>query len=681
MKNIILKITVLALILVSCKDSSKTVMNEPLNSTGINLEFMDTTVSPKHDFFKHINGSWLDKNKIPEDRTQWGSVHELFKNTDSDVLAILKKEMKSNTLVAGSDQEKAVQLYQSILNIDARNKAGVEPLELFLSKIDKIETVKNLQTYLTEMQGKSDVGFFSTYIGSDSKDSNKNVVYLGTGSLGLPDRDYYVKEDVDSKEKRVKYLAHITRMLQFLGDSESDANKQAQKVLAFEIELATPRLDKVESRDARKRYNPRSINELQELVPAINWKTYFEGLGIKTDTVIVSQLKYTETLQTIFAKNNISDWKAYLRWTALKNASGSLSEEIEKANWNFYSKTLRGAKKQRPREENALSIVNRTMGEALGQLYVSEKFPPEAKEKAQEMIVNVLKAFENRINNVSWMSTETKVKAIEKLNATTVKVGYPDKWKDYSDLEIGTSYFQNKLNASAWRFNENIVKLNKPVDKTEWHMSPQTVNAYFNPSYNEIVFPAAILQPPFYDYNADDAVNYGGIGAVIGHEISHSFDDSGARYDKDGNLNDWWTESDLLQFEALGKALVDQYSAVEVLPGTNINGAFTLGENIGDLGGVNVGYDALQLVFVKNGRPENIDGFTAEQRYFMSWATIWRIKYRDEALKNQIKTDPHSPGMVRAVQPLKNVDTFYEAFNVKEGDEMYISPENRVKIW
>ena len=681
MKKIILKITVLSLIFASCKDSGKTVINETAKSQGINLEFMDTSVSPKHDFFNHVNGSWLEKNEIPEDRTRWGSFDELRKNTDADVLAILEKAMKSNSLKAGSDQAKAVQLYQSILNVDARNESGIEPLNLFLSKINQIATVEDLQNYLTEMQSKGGAGFFGAYVGSDSKDSNKNVVYLGTGSLGLPDRDYYVKDDSDSKEKRKKYVAHITRMLQFLGDSEPDAESQAQQILAFETALAIPRLDKVERRDARKRYNPKSITELQEMVPAINWSTYFEDLGIKTDTVIVSQLKYTEDLQVIFAKNNVSDWKAYLRWTVLNKAASSLSEEIDKANWEFYSKTLKGAKKQRPREERALSAVNRTMGEALGQLYVSEKFPPEAKEKAQEMIVNVLKAFENRINNVSWMSPETKVKAIEKLNATTVKVGYPDQWKDYSNLEIGVSYFQNRLNASAWRFNKNIDKLNKPVDKTEWHMSPQTVNAYFNPSYNEIVFPAAILQPPFYDYNADDAVNYGGIGAVIGHEISHSFDDSGARFDKDGNLNDWWTESDLEQFEALGKALADQYSAIEVLPETNINGAFTLGENIGDLGGVNVAYDGLQLEFEKNGRPENIDGFTAEQRYFMSWATIWRSKYRDEALKNQIKTDPHSPGMVRAVQPLKNVDSFYEAFNIKEGDEMYLAPDNRIKIW
>jgi len=458
----------------------------------------------------------------------------------------------------------------------------------------------------------------------------------------------------------------------------------AAKILAFETRLAMAKMDKVERRDARKRYNPTAVSDLQKMVPNIKWDNYFSDLGIKKlDTVIISQLKYTKALEGIFNENKVDEWKSYLKWGVLNRAASKLTEELELANWEFYSKTLKGAKEQRPREERALATVNRNLGEALGQLYVSEKFPPQAKEKAQAMIKNVLNAFENRIKKVAWMSEDTKIKAIEKLKATTVKIGYPDKWKYYSELNIanGNSYFANMQNATNWRFKENINKLNAPVDKSEWHMSPQTVNAYFNPSYNEIVFPAAILQPPFYDYNADDAVNYGGIGAVIGHEISHSFDDSGARYDKNGNLNNWWTEEDATKFKALGKALANQYSAIEVLPETSINGEFTLGENIGDLGGVNVAYDGLQLHFEKNGKPELIDGFTAEQRYFMSWATVWRSKYRDEALKNQVKTDPHSPGMVRATQPLKNVDAFYKAFDITKEDAMYLAEEERVKIW
>ncbi|MNF86082.1 Neutral endopeptidase [compost metagenome] len=370
----------------------------------------------------------------------------------------------------------------------------------------------------------------------------------------------------------------------------------------------------------------------------------------------------------------------------MNKAASTLSTDIENANFDFYGKTLTGALKQRPREEVALQVINGATGEALGKLYVEKLFPAEAKDKAKNMIANVMQAYRNRINALPWMSAETKTKAIEKLNKLTVKIGYPDKWKDYSALELknvneGGTYFDNMKNLSKWSYAENLAKLGKPVDKTEWGMSPQTVNAYFNPSYNEIVFPAAILQPPFYNYQADEAVNYGGIGAVIGHEISHGFDDSGARYNADGNLVDWWTADDLKQFTALGGELAAQYSALEPLPGIHVDGKFTLGENIGDLGGTNAAYDGLQLYLKANGNPGLIDGFTPEQRFFISWATVWRTKSRDEAIKSQVKTDPHSPGMYRAVVPIQNLDTFYQAFGIKAGDKMYVEPAKRVKIW
>ena len=660
---------------------------------GINLDYMDPNTKPNDDFFKYVNGKWLENTEIPDDRSRWGSFDELRQMTDEDALGILKSAMGQNkdlekiTVAPGSDQEKAVFLFQTIMDTISRNKQGISPVKPYLAKIEAINNVKDLQDYLIEMEPQGGAGFFGFYVYADAKDSNKNVGYLGTGGLGLPDRDYYVKDDADSKEKREKYIEHITRMLQFLGDTPENAAKQAKQILAFETSLAQPRLDKVELRDDRKTYNPMAISELQKLTPAIDWNAYFKGIGVKSiDTVIVSQPKYMKALNGILQKGNVDNWKAYLRWSAFNDAAGMLSTEIEKANWDFYSKTLGGAKKQRPLEERALGTLNWTIGEALGKLYVEKMFPAEAKVKAEKMIKNVILAFEGRINNLDWMSAETKQKAIEKLKATKVKIAYPDQWKDYSALKVksvaeGGTYLTNMLNASKWNFQEDLDKLGQPVDKTEWGMAPQIVNAYFNPSYNEIVFPAAILQPPFYNYTADDAVNYGGIGAVIGHEISHSFDDSGARYDKDGNLNNWWTDEDLNQFEALGKALADQYSAIEVLPDTKINGAFTLGENIGDLGGVLAAYDAMQMSFKENGRPENIDGFTPEQRFFMSWATVWRTKMRDDALKNRIKTDPHSPGMTRAVQPLLNVDAFYKAFNINEGDKMYIAPEDRVRIW
>ena len=654
---------------------------------GINLDLMDKNVKPGNDFFRFVNGTWYDKTDIPADKTRWGSFDELRQNTDKDALAILKEAAADKKLNPKSDQAKSVSVYQTYMDTISRNKLGITPIKPYLAKINAIKTVQDINNLLIEMEPVGGVGFYGIGVGADAKDSNKNVVYLGLGSLGLPDREYYVSDDKDSKEKREKYVQHVTKMLQFLGTKPDQAKLEADKILALEIAMSKPRLDRVELRDDRKTYNPMTVVELQKLTPSINWKKYLDGVGVTNlESIVVTQPKYVSALETIFKDSKIEDLKAYMRWTLLRKSTGLLTDEIETANWEFYSKTLQGAKKQRPRNERALQVVNGTVGEALGKLYVEKKFPAEAKAKAKAMIDNVILAYENRINNLTWMSAETKIKAVEKLHKVTIKIGYPDKWKDYSKLNVkpiaeGGTYYENIKNVSRWNFDENIADLKKPVDKTTWGMSPQTVNAYYNPSYNEIVFPAAILQPPFYDYKADEAVNYGGIGAVIGHEISHGFDDSGARYNADGNLVDWWTEDDLKQFTGLGGALADEYSALEPLPGTHVDGKFTLGENIGDLGGINAAYDGLQLYLKQNGNPGLIDGYTPEQRLFISWATIWRSKMRDEAIKNQVKTDPHSPGMYRAYVPLTNLDTFYKAFDIKEGDKLYVKPENRVKIW
>ena len=662
-------------------------MNAQQKNPGINLDFMDKSVKPGDDFFRYVNGSWADKTEIPSDRVRWGSFDELRQNTDRDALAILKEAAANKKLDPNSDQAKAVNVYQTYMDTISRNKLGINPIKGTLAKINAIKSVNDLNKLITEMQPEGGLGFYGIGVGPDSKNSNRNVVNIGLGGLGLPDRDYYVSDEADSKEKREKYVQHVAKMLQYLGDKPEVALANAKKVLAIETAMATPRLDRVERRDRRKTYNPMSVADLQKLTPSVNWNNYIKGVGLPAiDSVIVSQPKYMTSLETIFKENKIDEWKAYLRWSLLNNSSNVLTTEIEKANWDFYSKTLQGAKAQRPREERALQVVNGTVGEALGKLYVEKKFPAEAKEKAKKMIDNVFLAFENRINNLPWMTPETRKGAIEKLKKSTVKIGYPDKWKDYSKLVIkskenGGSYYENMKNVSKWGFQENIADLNKPVDKTRWGMSPQTVNAYYNASYNEIVFPAAILQPPFYDYKADEAVNYGGIGAVIGHEISHGFDDSGSRYNADGNLVNWWTEDDLKQFTGLGGALAAQYSALEPIPGTFVDGKFTLGENIGDLGGINAAYDGLQIHLKQNGNPGLIDGYTPEQRLFISWATIWRTKMRDEAIKNFVKTDTHSPGMYRAYVPLQNVDSFYKAFDIKETDKLYVKPENRVKIW
>ena len=654
---------------------------------GINVNYMDKKVKPSNDFFRYVNGAWLDNTAIPNDRTRWGSFDELRQRTDADALEILKDATKNPAYKSNTDQGKAVNLYLTILDTVARNKAGIAPLKPYLAKINAVTNSKDLQALLIEMEPFGGIGFFGAGVGTDAKNSSRNVINLGPGSVGLPDRDYYVSDDADSKEKRAKYVVHVAKMLQFLGDKPAVAKVNAEKILALETEMSKPRLDRVERRDRRKSYNPMTLAELSKLTPSINWNTYFTKIGLaKVDTVIVSQPKYMTALETIFKENKVADWKAYMRWSLLNRASSQLSTTIENANFDFYGKTLTGAVKQRPRDENALQTINGTMGEALGKLYVEKKFPAEAKAKAEKMIKNIFLAFENRINNLSWMSAETKVSAVAKLHKSRIKIGYPDKWKDYSALTIqspkeGGTYFDNVKNMAQWRFNENIAELTKPVDKDKWGMSPQTVNAYYNPSNNEIVFPAAILQPPFYNYQADEAVNYGGIGGVIGHEISHGFDDSGSRYNADGNLVDWWTAEDLKQFSALTGALAAQYSALEPLPGTFVDGKFTLGENIGDLGGVNAAYDGLQLYLKENGNPGLIDGYTPEQRFFISWSTIWRSKMRDEALKNQVKTDPHSPAMYRAYVPLQNIDNFYKAFDIKATDGMYIAPEKRVRIW
>ncbi len=673
----------------SCKKEAQTP-----KVPGIDLTKMDPNVKPGEDFFKYVNGSWLENTEIPSDRTSWGSFNELRKKTDADALSILKEAIANGestlkdaaNVKTMTDQQKAVNLFESIMDTVTRDKQGIDPLKPYLDKVAAVKNIDDLQKLLIEMEPYGGIGFFGVGVGSHPDNSNLNTGYLGGGTLGLS-RDYYVDMDDDTKEKREKYRKHVARMLQVIGDSEADAKINADRVLAFETRMAEPRMTKEDRRDARKRNNPRSIADLNKMTPSIDWRAYFDGIGAKSiDTVIVPDLGYFTALETILKENNVEDWKNYLRWSVIDVNASYLSTDIDKANWEFYSRDLRGALAMRDREERALNTLNGSIGEALGKLYVEKMFPEEAKAKAAKMIDNVMLAFRNRIDNLEWMTPETKEKAKEKLNKMSVKIAYPDKWKDYSALEStsvkdGGSYFDNTLNLKKWNYAEGLAKLGKQVDKSEWLMAPQVVNAYFMPPYNEIVFPAAILQPPFYNYQADDAVNYGGIGAVIGHEISHCFDDSGSRYDANGNLNNWWTEDDLSKFTALGTQLEEQYSAVEALPEVKLNGKYTLGENIGDLGGVSAAYDGLQIALKESGNTESIDGFTPEQRFFMSWGTIWRTKMRDDALKNLIKTNTHSPGMYRAVMPLQNVDAFYTAFNIIEGDAMYLAPEDRVRIW
>lgn len=662
------------------------------NSGFASLPYIDTSVKPADNFFRYVNGKWLDSVQIPDDRASWGSFHERNKMTDEEVLGIL--ERTANKAIDGADKNKdadamkAVYLFETALDTVSRNQRGLSPLKPFLEKIDAIRSAQDLQKFLAQTAPFFSLGFINSGVNADLKDSNKNAVYVDVPSLGLSDREYYVSDTPDNLEKRKLYTEYLSNEFKtFFQEDESTAQKDAQTVLSLETEIAKAVLDRVALRDDYNTYHPMSVADAQKLMPDFDLPAYLQEIGLpKPDTVIVTQPEYFKTFEKILKTRPIDDWKTYLRNTLFRETASQLTTDAEKFQWEFYSKTLAGSKKQKPAKERALDVVNKTLGEALGKLYVSEKFPPEAKIKAQKMVAYLLKSFEERIKALHWMTDSTKQKALEKLHTIRIKIGYPDKWEDFSQMNVkskaeGGAYFENLQNASLWHHNKNMSEYGKPVDKDKWFMSPQAVNAYYNPSYNEIVFPAAILQEPFYSYTADEALNFGGIGAVIGHEISHGFDDSGSQYDAQGNLMNWWTASDREKFTALGDALAKQFSEVEIFPGISIDGKFTLGENIGDLGGLCAAFDALQLYLKDNGSPGLINGLTPEQRFFISWATVWRTKSRDEALKRQVKTDPHSPGMYRAYMPLRNIEAFYEAFNIKPGDSLYLPPEKRVEIW
>lgn len=685
----VLTLAVASVMLFSCNsNSSKNSGSETAKteeSHGIDLHLMDTTVSPKQDFYSYVNGTWMKETEIPSDRSSWGSFMELRKNTDDNVQELLKEAMENNHFKAGSDQAKAIYLYKSQLDTVARDAAGFDPIKDAMAAIEGITDLKSLQKTIMDNPIEISNPFFGIYASARFDDSSMNGAYLVPGGLGLPDRDYYVNDSDDAQKVREQYKDHIARMFQYWGDEEEVAKDKAERILALETELAIPRFTKEERRDVTKQNNPRTVAELANLTPSIDWSHLFANLPVKNaiEEINVSQLKFMEAVEKILVNTDINDLKLLMSWGTLNSSAGQLTTELEKANWEFYSKTLNGIPQQRPADERALATVNGIVGEALGKIYVEKYFPAEAKSFAETMVADIMEVYKERIANLDWMSEDTKVKAIEKVSKMTVKIGYPDVWKDYSKMGIkeGNSYYENLKAASQWRLEDNLAKIGEPVDDTEWHMSPQTVNAYFNPRQNEIVFPAAILQPPFFDYKADAAVNFGGIGAVIGHEISHAFDDSGARFDADGNVNNWWTEEDLEKFQAKTKQLIDFYDKVEVEDGLFLNGEFTAGENAADLGGVTAAYHGMLRYYQEHEKPGEIDGFTQEQRFFMSWATVWRNKTREEALRTQIKNDPHSPGIYRAYLPLQNVNEFYNAFDVKEGDNMYVKPEDRVKIW
>lgn len=649
---------------------------------GINLEYMDTSVKPTEDFFTYVNGNWYKNTEIPSDKVSWGSFNELRDETDNASLEILNKIL-TDSFEKGSEGQKIQALYSSYIDWNTRNALGLSPIKADLAKVDAISNLKQFQSYLNEATKTGDNPFYGWRVGSDLKNSDMNAVYLGGPALGLG-KDYYQKKSEANTATIAKYTEFAGKLFATLG-SKNPA-KSASEVVAFENQLANYLLTNEEGRDANLRYNPKTIAELKTLVKNVDLPTYLTNVGVNTDRVIVGELKYYQNMDKFITEKNLPLLKEYMKMHLLRGNLGNLNQEMDDLNFDFYSKYLQGQKEQRPMEKRGLSLINGILGEAFGKLYVEKYFPAEAKSQMVTYVDYIRKAFDKRIGDLDWMSADTKVKAKEKLSKFTVKIAYPDKWKDYSKLQMaspkdGGSLYGNLLNLSKWNYEKNLAKIGKPVDKTEWGMSPQTVNAYYSSTNNEIVFPAAILQPPFFNFKADPAVNFGGIGAVIGHEISHGFDDGGSRFDGDGNLKNWWTESDRTNFDKKVAQLAAQYDTYEPVKGSFVNGKFTSGENIGDLGGVSVAYEALQMYLKDHGNPGKISGFTQDQRFFMSWATVWRTKSTDQYMQNQVKTDPHSPGYFRSFAPLLNVDAFHNAFGTKPGDKLYKAPEDRIRIW
>lgn len=649
---------------------------------GLDLSLMDKTVRPQDDFYNFVSGTWMKTAKIPSDKPTWGSFNKLADDTDNNSMTILNSLLKDK-FADGSEGKKIQDLYATYMNMQKRNADGIKPIQENISKIDAIKNLTDLQNYLATVTKEGDNTFYSWGVYSDLKDSNMNAVYLGDASLGMG-RDYYQKVDVKNTEALAEYQKYVASMLKELGYTNADA--AAKGVVDYEKSIAKHLLTNEQSRDNTLQYNPKTIAELSSLVKNVDLASYLKKVGVNTDRVIIGEIGYYKNFDQLVNAKNLPVIKDYLKFHMINGGASYLSEKLGDTKFAFYGKYLRGQQEQRALNKRGYELINGSLGEAFGKLYVEKYFPAEAKAQMVELIDYLKKSFAVHINGLTWMSSTTKEKAMTKLNKFTVKVAYPDTWKDYSKLNItpeskGGNLYANLQNIAEWQYNKDLAKIGKPVDKTEWGMTPQTVNAYYNPVYNEIVFPAAILQPPFFNPKADAAVNFGGIGAVIGHEISHGFDDSGAQFDADGNLVDWWTPEDKANFEKATKALAAQYDKYEPVKGTFVNGTFTNGENIADLGGVNIAYDALQMYLKDKGNPGVISGYTQDQRFFLSWATVWRTLSSEKYMVNQVKTDPHSPGYFRSFGPLTNVDAFYKAFDVKPGDKLYKKPEDRIKIW
>lgn len=640
---------------------------------------MDSTVKPGDNFFLYANGKWIKNTEIPKTETGWGSFYTLYNDNIKNLRNILENAAKGNA-AKGSNEQKVGDFYASGMDSLTIEKLGVEPVKPILTKIDAIKTDKDLINYIADgfKNGEGDLLGFS--VDPDDKMSNKNALIFTQDGLNLPDRSYYLDQDDKAKKIRAAYVAYIAKIYALAGDSVNGP-KYADQILKLETLLAKSHSTPVELRDPQKNYNKFSVTDFQKQIPNIDLKSVLSKLGAGTDTIIVRQPKYYQALSALLKSQPIDAWKQKLKFDALNNAANALTKAFRKAKFDFFSKTLYGQPVQTERWKSMVSNTDRSLGDPLGQLYAEQYFKPEAKKRMLDLVNNLQKVYEERIKKVDWMTPETKKKALEKLNAFIKKIGYTDKWKKYDDVEIAkNTYFANLQAVKKHDFKELMGKLGKSVDKTEWFMSAPTVNAYYNPAFNEIVFPAGILQFPFFEFAADDAINYGAIGAVIGHEMTHGFDDQGRQYDADGNLKEWWTKADANNFKVKADKVAAFYDKFSLLDNQHVNGSLTLGENLADLGGVNIAYDAFKLTEQGKG-DKKIDGFTPDQRFFLSYAQVWRIKDTDERMLVRLKTDPHSPEMFRVNGPVYNMEAFYKAFNIPATAKMYIAPADRLGVW
>jgi predicted metalloendopeptidase len=646
---------------------------------GVDPANFDTSVRPQDDFFRFVNGGWLDNTQIPDDESNYGSFSQLADAARAQLRVIIE-EASQTAAPHGSDTQKVGDMYRSFMDEAAIERVGLAPLAQEMARIDAIGDVSSLMGYFGHAQVSGGGSPFTLWVNQDAKESTRYILYLSQSGLGLPDKDYYENEGEKFVAQRAAYVEHIANMLTLAG--VDDAPARAARIMALETRLAADQWERVRNRDRNAVYNKYSLAQANELTPGADWGAILGAAGIVGEQhIIIRQPDYFQAMVGTVSEVGLAHWRDYLRWHALSAAAPYLNDDFVNEDFNFYRRTLSGVEQMRPRWRRGVETVERTLGEVVGKLYVERHFKPAAKARMEELVDNLRKAFALAIDDLEWMSPQTKLEAHAKLAKFTPKIGYPDKWKDYSQLAVTPDgLLRNVMNSRAVEHQRMIAKLGGPIDRDEWFMSPQTVNAYYNPAMNEIVFPAAILQPPFFNIEADDAVNYGAIVAVIGHEFSHGFDDQGRKSDGDGNLRDWWTENDAAEFKARADGLVDQYNGYTPLEGMTVNGELTLGENIGDLAGLTMAYKAYRLSLGGKEAPV-IGGYTGDQRFFMGWAQIWRRLYRDDELQRRLVTDPHSPSRYRVNGIVSNMPTFFEAFDVQPGDALYRAPARMTQIW